>query len=546
VAEQSAVTTDSVITSLIRIRLDYKRPTAIWTLPRLQKVCSIDLERRPSYFGHMSYGIRRLAAGAISVLALLALASPASARPDTSGWNELDSAHFAVHYPSSVAAADAQTLSANLENAYATEVGSWGFSPPLSDGNSLVDAYVDDTGGHLGESVRDNPSASTTSGYMVIDPASAADAETAAHELFHLLQYAIYAKGAKFLKEGTAEWAGANVAHTTSWLFTYWSTPDQPLDCMPGSACGTGDLSYARWIFFDYLSEQYGAGIVKEMFEKAATLDAGDDPSADVQAIDQVLAAHGSSLSQAFNGFTAANTGASYSFPGLTARRPRSAASTYTGANNATIAPQTLTIDHLASNYMNFYSGDPRVSSAGCGAATLRLTVEIPTSGSVPSISNAFGVHELAVNGHTAQISIPWTSCLGMQATLGIPNPGATSADDGEQFGVQGTMTLTPVKLRGTAAPHITASFPKLAHVARKRPFLRFNVRSSRRGMLQVLLKSHYVRGSFYLKPGLNRLKLRLPAGFKGGRHQIVLTAYSTTGRRGQILKRHIRIKRAS
>jgi hypothetical protein len=529
------------------MRLDYKRPTAIWTLPLLQKVCSIDLERRPSYLGQMSYGIRRLAAGAISVLVLLVLsASAQAARPDTTGWNELDSAHFAVHYPSTVAAADAQILSANLENAYATEVGSWSFDPPLSDGDSLVDAYVDDTGGHLGESVRDDPSADTTSGYMVIDPGSVADQETAAHELFHILQYAIYAKGAKFLKEGTAEWAGANVARTTDWLFTYWGTPDQPLDCMPGSPCGSGDLSYARWIFFDYLSEQYGAGIVKEIFQKAAALNAGDDPSTDVQAINQVLAAHGSSLSQAFNGFTAANTGATYSFPGLTARRPHSAASTYTGANNAKIALQTLTIDHLASNYLNFYSGDPRVSSAGCGAATLRLTVVVPTSGSVPSISDAFGVHQLTVNGHTAQISIPWTSCLGMQATLGIPNPGMTSADDGKQFAVQGTMTLTPVKLRGTAAPHITATFPKLAHVARKRPFLRFNVRSSGSGMLQVLLKSHYVRGSFYLKHGLNRLKLRLPAGFKGGRHQIVLTAYSTTGRRGQLLKRHIRIRRAS
>ena len=355
------------------MRLDYKRPTAIWTPPLFQKVCSIDLEGTPSYLGHMSYGIRRLAAGAISVLALLVLsASAQAARPDTSGWTELDSAHFAVHYPSTVSAADAQTLSNNLESAYATEVGAWGFTPPLSDGDSLVDAYVSDTGGNLGEAVRDNPSANTTSGYMVIDPGSVADPETAAHELFHVLQYAIYAKGAKFLKEGTAEWAGANVAHTTSWLFTYWSTPDQPLDCIPGSPCGKGDLSYARWIFFDYLSEQYGAGIVKEFFQKAAALNAGDDPSTDVQAVDQVLAAHGSSLSQAYNGFTAANTGPTYSFPGLTARRPHSAASTYTGANNATIAPQLLTIDHLASNYVYFYSGDPRVSAAGCGRCWYR------------------------------------------------------------------------------------------------------------------------------------------------------------------------------
>lgn len=527
------------------MRFDYKRPTAIWTLALLQKVCSIDLEGRPPYLGHMSYGIRRLAAGAISVLVLLVLsASAQAARPVTVGWNELDSAHFAVHYPPSVSAAGAQALSNSLENAYATEVGSWGFSPPLSDGDSLVDAYIQDTGGHLGESMRDDPAADTTSGYIVIDPGSVGDAETAAHELFHILQYAIYAKGAKFLKEGTAEWAGANVARTTSWLFTYWSTPDQPLDCMSSSACGTNDLSYARWIFFDYLSEHYGAGIIKEVFQKAAVLGAQDDASADVQAIDQVLAAHGSNLSQAFNGFTAANTGETYSFPGLTAQRPRAAVATYTGANNATVAPQALTIDHLASNYVYFYSGDPRVSSAGCGAATLNVTVDLPAgTSSAPSMSDAFGVHPLSVSGNTASYSVPWTSCLGMQAALGVPNSGTTSADDGKQFVVRATMSLNPVKQRSVAAPHIRATFPKLARVARNRPFLRFNVRSSGRGLLQVLLRSHYVRGSFKLKHGLNRLKLRLPKNFHGGRHQIVLTVFSTTGRRGQTIKRRVRIQ---
>ena len=71
----------------------------------------------------MSYGIRRLAAGAISVLALLAFSAPAmAARPSTSGWGEFDSAHFAVHYPPTGSLTDAQTISSNLEAAYATEV----------------------------------------------------------------------------------------------------------------------------------------------------------------------------------------------------------------------------------------------------------------------------------------------------------------------------------------------------------------------------------------------------------------------------------------
>ncbi|HEX6459268.1 MAG TPA: DUF6055 domain-containing protein [Thermoleophilaceae bacterium] len=494
----------------------------------------------------MSYGIRRLAAGAISVLTLLVLAAPASAaRPDTTGWDELDSPHFAVHYPPASALGDAQALSSNLETAYATEVGSWGFNPPIPDSDSRVDVYVADTGGHLGESVRDNPAADTSSGYIVIDPSAVTNAETAAHEFFHILQYAIYAHGAKFLKEGTAEWAGANVSGGTGWLFTYWGAPDQPLDCIPTSPCGTNDYSYSRWLFFDYLSEHYGPGIVKELFQKARALAAGDDPATDVRAVDQVLAAHGAGLAQAFNGFTAANTGASYTFPGLagSGKFPHAAAGMYTGAVSGTLPAQTLSVDHLAANYVYFYSGDTRVSSAGCGAATLNVSVDLPPgSASAPSISDAFGVQQLSVSGSTASASVPWTNCVGSVAVLGVPNPGTTPADDAKQFTTHATMTVTPVKLRNAAPPRVRVSIPRLAHVARSRPFLRFNVRSTGRGMLQVLLKSRYVRGSYNLRSGLNRLRLHLPRSFKGGRHQIVFRVFSTTGQRGQVVKRHVRI----
>ena len=115
----------------------------------------------------MSYGIRRLAAGAISLLTLLVFASSASARPDTTGWAGLTSSggHFQLHYPGTVPAADAQTLAANLEHAYDVEVGSWGFAPPVNDGDGKVDVYVADIGGNLGEAASDH-SGLATSGYI--------------------------------------------------------------------------------------------------------------------------------------------------------------------------------------------------------------------------------------------------------------------------------------------------------------------------------------------------------------------------------------------
>jgi hypothetical protein len=221
----------------------------------------------------MSYRPKRAAAGALAGLALsLVLASSALAvRPDTSGWSQLTSpaGHFLVHYGSGVADADAQAAAANLDSAYATEVDGWGFPAPISGGaDGKVDVYVEDTGSNLGESYHDDYTAPTTSGYILLSPASATNASAAAHELFHLIQYAIYAHGAKFLVEGTAEWAAANVTGSTGWLFTYWANPEQPLDCLAGSACAPTpdqDHSYSRWLFFEHLSEHYGPGIVREI-----------------------------------------------------------------------------------------------------------------------------------------------------------------------------------------------------------------------------------------------------------------------------------------
>jgi hypothetical protein len=71
-------------------------------------------------------------------------------------------------------------------------------------------------------------------------------------------------------------------------------------------------------------------------------------------------------------------------------------------------------------------------------------------------------------------------------------------------------------------------------------------VRASAAGTLQVLFKWHYLRSTYHLDAGSNRLRLRLPAAFAGGRRQIVFTVYSTTGARGSTIKRHVTIRVAA
>jgi uncharacterized protein DUF6055 len=518
-----------------------------------EKVCSIDLERGPPYFGHMSYRTRRAAGGALAGLALsLVLATSAhAARPDTSGWSQLASpaGHFLVHYGPGVADSDAQAAAANLDSAYATEVDGWGFPAPLAgSGDGKVDVYIEDTGSNLGESYHDDYTAPTTSGYMLLSPASATNAGAAAHELFHLIQYAIYAHGAKFLVEGTAEWAAANVTRSTGWLLTYWANPEQPLDCLAGSACAPTadqDHSYSRWLFFEHLSEHFGTGIVREILTRAGQLDAERDAGLDLQAIDDVLAAHGSSLAREFDSFAADNAAAAYSFPGLagSGHAAQPVAAHYTGVASGSLASDTLTVDHLAARYVSFLSGDTRFSNAGCGAATLHLHVSLPAgTDSRPVIADSDGEHPLDLNGGDASIDLPWTTCTGSSALLAVPN--ASSTLDGAQFTVAASVTATPPKLRaGTAPPRIRLALPHTASIARVRPALRFHIRSTARGIAQVLFKDHYVRTTIRLHRGVNHVRLRLPRGLQPGRHELVVTPYSTTGTRGHALKRHVRIR---
>jgi hypothetical protein len=83
---------------------------------------------------------------------------------------------------------------------------------------------------------------------------------------------------------------------------------------------------------------------------------------------------------------------------------------------------------------------------------------------------------------------------------------------------------------------------PAIARIARRSRYLSFTVRANATGTLHVLLKSRYVRRSYHLRSGTNRLRMRLPSGLASGRHEFVFTVYSTTGARGKTIKRHVTI----
>jgi hypothetical protein len=223
--------------------------------------------------------------------------------------------HLCVHWVSSTADAppmnDAdhdgtpdqveRTLSA-FESAWALEVGRLGFRAPKSDASShdhgpdgrldvyLADVGIDDLAGYV---ATDDPNASDGgyeyrdySAYVVVDDdfatwqlgSSGGEGGlrvTAAHELFHAVQYAYDSGEDPWLMEGTAGWMedqfADDVNANRSWLRDSPLTePWVPVDS------SKGEHEYGAWIFFRYLTESLGrrgmdVSFIRRVWELAAS-----------------------------------------------------------------------------------------------------------------------------------------------------------------------------------------------------------------------------------------------------------------------------------
>ena len=108
------------------------------------------------------------------------------------------------------------------------------------------------------------------------------------HELFHLVQFGIWAPMDPLLLEASAEWAGfrflgfplaVDFGGTTPVpLLDSVGCPDMSLTC-DGASCGATDyeaVGYSRWHFFEYLTERFGGSTVNDLFQHGKTV---NDPA---------------------------------------------------------------------------------------------------------------------------------------------------------------------------------------------------------------------------------------------------------------------------
>jgi hypothetical protein len=521
----------------------------------------------------------------------------------------LSTPHFLVHYETVNGAAITETqagdIGAMAERAYAAELAD-GYPPPLSDGllgtDGRIDIYIADIAepGVLAYSIPDLPLGAQDHGWIVLNgsnPAIAFSQHSIAHELFHLIQFGLWLPSSvsdAWLFEASAEWMGFKVdgfqvgtPNLGAW--------DMALDCkdpLGGVKCDLADgyrqNGYSRWSFFEYLSERWGPGFVRDVLAR------GPAAGSAVAALSDAIAAKGSTLSDVFTDWTVANLTGGYavealhvlppaygqpvatgSLASLNAQTAKGSALVTTGA----IPPTTVAVNHLSARFVALRRG-AALADTPCFAATLSLSVALPSGvGARPYLwwtqkkadgTNLQAAQPLAISGDTATITVPWDTCDwgATQAYLALPNPSTTL--DAQDFRVTGTISIDrhteatatpppdPVSVHGqtydaadaSPAPRIEVYGPQLLRLAPGANALRLIVSSSGSGELQAALGSLSL-GSARLRAGSNDVRFRLPASvFASARRtsaassMLTLTPRSTSGATGTRVVRRVALPR--
>lgn len=255
---------------------------------------------------------------------------------------------------------------------WGTEIGKLGFRKPLGDkrrgGNPKLDIYLKELGdrgiyGYCTPERKIKGRKWLAWGYCVLDndfaeaqygaPPMHSLRVTAAHEFFHAVQFAYDYGEDPWLMEATATWMEERVADDVNDNRQYLpygqvGNPARPLDTFNQQ----GFNQYGNWTFFEYLSNRFGTGIVRQIWSRAGAYP-GSGYQYSTAAVKGALEGRRGGFTDVFRRFAAANTvpGRSYPEGGSWPVAPSSASWTLT--KDAPRQSATTKIDHMASrNYV--------------------------------------------------------------------------------------------------------------------------------------------------------------------------------------------------
>lgn len=239
--------------------------------------------------------------------------------------------HFTVHYATSgpdapPSLAWVNTVAQTFENVYAQMVA-LGYRPAPTVSGAPYDVYLKNVGTTLnefGETASDVPVTPTSyTSYMTIDndfssqefgnqitnftPEKALQI-TAAHEYHHAIQYGYNLFFDSWYAEATSTWIEDEIYDDVNQLYNYlpeyMRNTERSIDIAPDVSLGGG---YGRWIFNRHLAERFGVTVVREVWDRLATMAAPANVNSDIPmlpVIDTVLSGKGSSLGDEFFLFT--------------------------------------------------------------------------------------------------------------------------------------------------------------------------------------------------------------------------------------------------
>ena len=228
-----------------------------------------------------------------------------AARPDSDSLM-INSAHFRVHYNDHGLDEYADSILAAAEKAYATLITDLGYITPPSDGtnggDSRTDIYIRPytVFPHLGRTMPEDwravPYPNSYTSYIELVDTLGLDLllTTTAHEFFHVIQVGYDLDEKVSFLELTAVWLEDVVYDDINayrrYLPNFFSRPEKALF----------SHIYSNVVWAIYLAENFGNGVIREIFETAAAT-SGDDI---LPASESVLSGYGTSFADQFVTFT--------------------------------------------------------------------------------------------------------------------------------------------------------------------------------------------------------------------------------------------------
>ena len=334
-------------------------------------------------------------------------------RPSTDHQRDFDTVR--VHWNTGVATSAYANKVGKIADHVLEAYAAAGYRSPESDGtnggNSLLDIYLQDLGsqGLYGYCDSDSPPSGTgpfdAPAYCAFDndyrefpthtPIENLEV-TAAHELFHAVQFAYDYYEDGWFMEATATWAEDELYDDVNDNVQYLR--DSPLAQPRESMDHFGGLrQYGDWIFFRYLTEREPEAegglptLIRDIWELADGAKGGADEYS-IQAVSDALAARGTGLRSTWARFAAANRrpgstydeGAANDYPAA----PLTSTTALTGSNRGS-GTVTRSLNHLSAKTLRFTRAD-RMS-----ASELKIDLDLPStnrgSGAVATVYRSSG-----------------------------------------------------------------------------------------------------------------------------------------------------------